>query len=274
MSIKDDMKEAKAGNMESVIIKNKLERLFYEDRKEEERYGLHASAIIGCEKDGFCYREQLLSLFFKMNQGEQLPVKLLKIFAQGNAMHEKWYKLFRNAGIAVAIERTLFLPEFDLSFTIDALLDFNLPFEDREPDEYICDVKSMNTHQFKHVNNHPSGEEQVNFYMWALTTYEKNRSGKKYKKGFVLIDDKNDQEIKVPVVHYNKSKIEPKIACLREIQTMKKEFIENRIVPPRICKNCDCKRASVCGMRDACWNIGMGRIPLPKSLREKRLEDA
>lgn len=272
MSLKDDIKNLKDGSIESVMIKQKLEQLFYISRENEQRYGLHASAIIGCEKDGFCYREQVLSLFFEMNQGEQLPVKLLKVFAQGNAMHEKWYSLFRAAGIDVAIERTLFLPQYDLSFTIDALIDFNKP-KGKQPDEIICDVKSMNTYQFKHAKGHPSGEEQVNFYLWALTEYEKTRSGKKYRKGFVLIDDKNDQEIKVPVVHYDKAKIAPKIACLKEIQTMKKEFVKEKVVPKRICKSSDCKRASVCGMRDACWNIGKGRRKLPKELRERRLKE-
>lgn len=275
MSIVNDIKNTKTGNesMEQVILRNKLERLFYEDRKTEQRYGLHASAVLGCLKDGFCYREQILSLFFKMNQGEQLPIKQLKVFAQGNAMHEKWYQLFRKAGIDVAIERTLFIPEFDLSFTIDALLDFNKPFKDREPDEQICDVKSQSSFAFRKTRTHPSGEAQVNFYMWALTCYEKNRSGKKYKKGFVLVDSKDDQEIRPIPVQYNKEKVAPVVDCLKEIQELKKDFIENHNAPDRICKNCDTKRASVCSMRDACWNIGMGRIKLPKEFRKQRLKE-
>lgn len=275
MSLKDAVKAKAQGKeaVEQMILKNKLERLFYEDRKQEQRYGLHASAVLGCLKDGFCYREQVLSLFYRMNQGEQLPIKQLKIFAQGNVMHEKWYNLFRKAGIDVAIERTLFLPEFDLSFTIDALIDFNKPYNDREADEYICDVKSQSTFAFRKTSRHPSGEAQVNFYMWALSRYEKNRSGKKYKKGFVLVDSKDDQEIRPIPVTYDKSKVEPVYECLKEIQTMKKVFVETKEPPARICKNSDCKRASVCSMRDACWNIGMGRVKLPSILREKRLRD-
>ena len=44
MSLKDAMK-AKAQGVESVeqmMLENKLNRLFYEDRKDEQRYGLHA----------------------------------------------------------------------------------------------------------------------------------------------------------------------------------------------------------------------------------------
>lgn len=270
MSLVDEMKAKNKEEMDQMILTNKLERLFFVKKEDqEERYGLHASAVLGCLKDGFCYREQVLSLFYKQNQGEQLPVKLLKIFAQGNAMHEKWYTLFRAAGIDVAIERTLFLPQYDLSFTIDALLDFNKPFEDRESDEQICDVKSQSTFAFKKTKRHPSGEAQVNFYMWALTEYEKERSGKKYKKGFVLVDSKDNQEIRPIPVYYNKKKNEPVIECLKEIQEMKKYFIEHKEAPPRICKSCDTKRASQCNMRDACWNIGIGRVLLPKELRKQ-----
>lgn len=276
MSLKDAMKAKENGQeaTEQMILKNKLERLFYVDREKEFRYGLHASAVLGCLKDSFCYREQVLSLFFQMNQGEQLPVKQLKIFAQGNAMHEKWYSLFRKAGIDVAIERTLFIPEFDLSFTIDALIDFNKPYADRKSNELICDVKSQSTFAFRKTTRHPSGEDQVNFYLWALTHYEKNRSGKKYRKGFVLVDSKDDQEIRPIPVYYDKERVRPVIDCLKEIQVMKKEFIDDGELPNRICKKCDCKRASTCSMRGACWNIGMGRKKIPKKLIEERIKNA
>lgn len=234
----------------ATMVKNRLERLFLESREHENRYGLHASAILASDND-FCYREQVLSLFYKMNQGEQLPIKQLKIFAQGNAMHEKWYNLFRQAGIDVAIERSLFLPQYDLSFTIDALLNiFN--------EEIICDVKSQNTFAFRKQKGHPSGEKQVNFYLWALTKY----TGIPHKKGFVLVDSKDDQEIKVVPVKYSKKAVEPYVDRLKEIQVFKKEFITNHKMPKRKCANCDTKRASTCNMRDACFNIGLGRRKL------------
>lgn len=256
MSMNKDLVSAKDGNMEALMIKNRLEKLFLEDRTDSDRYGLHASAIIASDEE-FCYRAQLLSLFYHQNQGEQLPIKSLKIFAQGNAMHEKWYKLFRKSGIDVAIERTLWLPEYDLSFTIDALLNlFN--------EEFVCDIKSQNLFTFKKQNGHPSGEKQVNFYLWALSKY----TGVVHNKGFVLVDSKDDQEIKVVPVHRDDSKNSQYIERLEDIQEMKKTFIEEHKAPPRKCKTCDCKQASKCFMRDACWNIGKGRIKLTKEERK------
>lgn len=255
-NISKDIKESMNNGIESVMIKNRLEKLFIEDRNSEDRYGLHASAIIASD-DQFCYRAQLLSLFYRQNQGQQLPVKLLKIFAQGNAMHEKWYKLFRKAGIDVAIERTLWLEDYDLSFTIDALLNlFN--------EEYVCDVKSQSTFAFKKQKGHPSGEKQVNFYLWALSKY----TGIPHKKGFVLVDSKDDQEIKVVPVKYDKEKVKPYVYRLKTIQEMKHDFIVNHEVPKRKCSNPDCKLASSCFMRDACWNIGQGRRKLSEAERK------
>lgn len=253
-----DLATLKANNKEdtwSMMIHNRLDRLFVEARDHENRYGLHASAILKSDNE-FCFREQLLSLFYEMNQGEQLPIKSLRIFAQGNAMHEKWYQLFRKTGIDVAIERSLFLPQYDLSFTIDALLNiFN--------EEIICDVKSQNSFAFRKAKGHPSGEKQVNFYLWALSKY----TGVPHRKGFVLVDSKDDQEFKVVPVTYDKEKVKPYVERLKMVQEMKKEFLTEKVVPPRKCPNQFCKRAETCNMRDACFNIGKGRIKLGKENR-------
>lgn len=249
--------EGDKSQMWAMMVENRLNRLFLESREHENRYGLHASAILSSESE-FCYREQILSLFYKMNQGEQLPIKLLKIFAQGNAMHEKWYTLFRQQGIDVAIERSLFLPQYDLSFTIDAVLNlFN--------EEIVCDIKSQNTYMFKRDKGHPKGEKQVNFYLWALSKY----TGVPHRKGFVLVDDKNDQNIKVVPVTYNKAKVMPYVERLKEIQRLKKVFLEQHKAPPRKFQSPDCKKCSQCNMRDACWNVGIGRVPLSKKERRR-----
>lgn len=245
-------------SIESLFYKRKFEQMFVDviqTEQHEERYGLHASAIIGPDAS-FCYREQVLSLFYKMNQGELLPVKQLKIFSQGNAMHEKWYKMFRALGYDVAIERTLFLKEYDLSFTIDALL--NLKKSGDPKDEIIVDVKSQNSFAFKKSKGHPSGEKQINFYCWALSKY----TGIPHKNGVVLVDSKDDQEIRPVPVHYDPEKNKPYIERLKNIQEMKKEFINEHIAPNRICKTPDCKRALECNMHDCCWKTGIGRVKL------------
>ena len=257
MSITKDLAEYNNGNMEAVLIKNRLEKLFLEDRNDKDRYGLHASAVIAPEGE-FCYRAQVLSLFFKQDQGHQLPIKSLKIFKQGNAMHDKWYSMFRASHIDIAIERTLWIPEYDLSFTIDAIVKIL-------GKEYIMDIKSQNSFTFTKTKGHPKGETQVNFYLWAYSHY----TGKPYKNGFVLVDNKNDSEIKVVPVKYDPDKAAPYIERLKTIQEFKQTFKEEHIMPKRECPNSECKRASKCVMRSACFNTGIGRVPLTKEERSK-----
>jgi len=250
-------------NAESLIIEQKLNSLFYEKPKinEEaklinlvlskngyntERVGLHASAIITSDNE-FCYREQVLSLFYKQRQGEQTNIKLKRIFEEGNAIHEKWQRLFIRGGIAMLqdLDRTRNIDKYNLSYTPDAIVKIG-------KFTYVVEIKSVNTYQFKNMKSHQSGKKQLMFYMLL--------SG--INKGFVLAEDKNTQEFKVFVYDYDKEVVLPFIERLEAIQTYKKQFKEEKKIVKRICDNSTCKRASKCPMRDACFNIGMGRIKL------------
>ena len=71
------------------------------------------------------------------------------------------------------------------------------------------------------------------------------------------------------IVRYDKSKVIPYVGRLKTIQEMKRDYIENGVLPPRKCKNCDVKRASQCNMRDACFNIGKGRVKLSAEERKR-----
>lgn len=264
---KNNLKEAltkqiQGGDAWSMMVEQRLNKLFIEDRQdmsaEGERVGLHASSILKGE-DHFCYREMVLALFFKQDQGADLPLKMLKIFAAGNAIHEKWYRLFRKAGIDVAIERTLFLDDYDLSFTIDALLDIL-------GEEVVCDVKSQGTFIFKKAKGHPSGEKQVNFYLWALTVY----TGVPHRRGFVLVDNKDSQELRIVPVIYSKEKVRPYVERLKKIQELKKDFLVRGKLPPRKFDDPNCKRCAECNLRSACWKIGMGRVYIDGQKRKAK----
>lgn len=239
----------------SIRVKQLIESMFVKQADRVDRYGLHASAIL--DSDGsFCYREQVLSLFYERNPGGFLPVNTLMIFAAGNAIHEKYYDLFRKNKIDIAIERTLSIDEYDLNFTIDALLNI-------DGEEIVCDVKSQNTRMFRQEKGHLSGEKQVNFYLWALSYL----TGEPHRKGFVLVEDKNTQKIKVVPVKYSKEEVKPYINRLKQIQILKDEFCYTKKPPARICDRDTCKRASRCGMRDACFNVGTGRNRLKHGKR-------
>ena len=143
MGILDEIKNdgmrngTKVQNDEQKKLEGILNKMFYLDKNIEEetkfvnmvmtrglesteRVGLHASAMIKGDKE-FCIRQQVLSLMYKQLQGEQDPVGLKRIFEEGNAIHEKWQRLFIRAGYAKpnTLDRTRFDNEYMLSFTPD-----------------------------------------------------------------------------------------------------------------------------------------------------------
>lgn len=119
-----------------------------------ERKGLHASAVIVSD-DKFCYRQQVLSLFYKQLQGEQTKVGLKRIFAEGDAIHEKWQRLFIRGGLCAPLDcdYSRFDEDFDLSYTPDIICKLPANMSLTEPcdkwEEYIVEIKSVNTYTYK-----------------------------------------------------------------------------------------------------------------------------
>lgn len=255
--------DEKFQNTSGLIIEQKLNKLFtlppnpdeelemirmQYDQKKGDRYGLHASAIIVGD-DRFCYREQVLSLFYKQNQGANISIGLKRIFEEGNYIHEKWQRLFIRGGYGIAkcMDRSRFCEEYDLSYTPDICPAKILPGK-----KHVVEIKSVNTFQFKHMKSHPSGKKQLMFYNFLTGLND----------GFVLAEDKNTQEFKVFPYEYDAVIVEPFVVRLENIQKYKKRFKKSKIMEDGICKNCQTKRALECGMRDACFNIGIGRVKL------------
>lgn len=251
------------GSTERLIIEQKLNSLFYLPPKikdeskfvelvlskngfDAERSGLHGSAIITSEND-FCYREQVLSLFYKMSQGGNVQIGLKRIFEEGNAIHEKWQRLFIRGGLGAPedMDRSRFSDEYDLSYTPDAIITIG-------KHEYVVEIKSVNTFQFSKMKSHPAGKKQLQLYMYLTGIH----------KGFVLCDDKNNQNFKVFLYAYDSGEVAPFIERLEAIQYYKGKFLSDKKMVKRNCKNSTIKRAKECNMCDACWNVGMGRIRL------------
>ena len=145
MGLVDDIKKEAKGNRtiiqssEAQELSKILNNLFYLDKdieeeakfvkqvmtrgaETQERVGLHASALITGDKD-FCVRQQVLSLIYRQLQGEQINVGLMRIFEQGNAIHEKWQRMFIRAGYSTAndLDVTQFNKRFKISFTPDII---------------------------------------------------------------------------------------------------------------------------------------------------------
>lgn len=231
----------------------------------QERTGLHASAMLAGEKD-FCLRAQVLSLIYKQSQGEQINPGLMRIFEQGNAIHEKWQRLFirANYGKAIDMDYTRFCEEYKLSYTPD--IDCYIPefFEGR----MIGEIKSVNTFQYQRMQKHPSAWKQCQFYMYLCIKELKNKkkwNGVDYTKGFVLSEDKNNQDFKIEVYDYNPVSIENYIERAEEIKFYyNRVFEKHKMVqrPKDTNNDCESKRCKDCFMRNACYNINGGKIKI------------
>jgi hypothetical protein len=217
----------------------------------QERIGLHASALIAGEKD-FCIRQQVLSLLYKQLQGEQVEIGLKRIFEQGNAIHEKWQRLFIRAGYSTYkdLDVTQYDERYKISFTPDIICTIPEFYDGK----MIGEIKSVNTFQFQHMSKHPSAYKQCQWYMFL----------KGIKKGFVLSEDKNTQDFKVEVYDFDSELVAPFQDRAEQIIYYYDRVIkEHKMVSrPKDCKSPDCKRCSKCALREACWNIGKGRVKI------------
>lgn len=215
----------------------------------QERVGLHASALIAGEKD-FCIRQQVLSLLYKQLQGEQVEVGLKRIFEQGNAIHEKWQRLFIRAGYSTYkdLDVTQYDERYKISFTPDIICRIPEFYDDK----MIGEIKSVNTYQFQKMSKHPSAYKQCQWYMFLTGI----------KKGFVLSEDKNTQDFKVEVYDFDSELIAPFQDRAEQIAYYYDRVLKEHkmVARPKDCKSPDCKRCSKCALRDSCWNIGKGRI--------------
>jgi hypothetical protein len=287
MSIVKDIKKAASSNGTKIQtsyeseLEQKFNKMFFLEKNIEEetafikqvmtrgletteRYGLHASAIIESDSK-FCVRQQVLSLMYKQIQGDNVSVPLKRIFEEGNAIHEKWQRMFIRAGYAKAknLDRSRFNEQYELSYTPDIMCRIPLKL-DKEKEELITmvgEIKSVNTYQFKNMTSHPSGKKQMQFYMWLTGVH----------KGFVLCDDKNTQEFKVFLYDFDMSIVAPFIERLEMIQFYKERALNEHKMVNRHedCKSVNCKKAQECPMRDACYGTGIGKVLLPRYSKGK-----
>lgn len=274
MGLVSDIKKSALGNntkiqsSEAAKLEKILNATFYLDKniseeakfvkqvmtrgqESQERVGLHASSLIVGDKD-FCVRQQVLSLIYKQLQGEQINVGLMRIFEQGNAIHEKWQRLFIRAGYSKAsdLDVTQFNDVYKISFTPDIICSIPEFYDGK----MIGEIKSVNTFQFQRMVKHPSAWKQCQWYMYLTGIH----------KGFVLSEDKNTQDFKIEVYDYDPSIVAPFIDRAEAIKYYYNKLMKQHkmVQRPDDAKSSDCKRCKDCPMRLSCWNLEGGKIKI------------
>lgn len=272
MGLVDSIKKTAIGNKtkiqssEATRLEKILNRMFYLEKdpvkevefikqmmtrgqETQERVGLHASALIAGDKD-FCIRQQVLSLLYKQLQGEQIDPALRRIFEQGNAIHEKWQRLLIRAGYSEPhdLDFTQYYKKYMVSFTPDIICEIP-EFHDGK---MVGEIKSVNTFQFQRMTHHPSAGKQLQWYMFLTGIH----------KGFVLSEDKNNQDFKIEVYDYDPLKVAPFIERAEAIMYYYNRAInEGKMVKrPDNANSSTCKRCEKCPMRLSCWNFPGGKM--------------
>lgn len=274
MGIVDEIKKDAIGNKtkiqssDAVVLEKIFNRMFFlpKDVEQEtrfvnmvmtrgtdtqERIGLHASALIKGDKD-FCLRQQVLSLLYRQLQGEQISVGLKRVFEEGNAIHEKWQRMFIRAGYSTpwTLDVTKFNKKYRISYTPDIICEI--------PEFYngkmVGELKSVNTFQFQKMTRHPSAWKQLQWYMYLTGIH----------KGFVLSEDKNTQDFKVEVYDFDNTIVAPFIDRAEQIKFYYNRALKEKkmVKRPKGAKDSECKRCKECALRNACWNIDGGGIRL------------
>lgn len=232
----------------------------------QERTGLHASSIISAHGK-YCERQMVLSLHYKQLQGEQVNIGLKKIFEEGNAIHEKWQRLFIRAGYAKActLDKTRFDDDYMLSYTPDIVCRIPEFFEG----VMVCEIKSVNTFMFKKMTSHAEARKQLLLYMHeCIKEARRKKKWNKvdYTKGFVLCEDKNTQETKIFLYDYHEE-IKKERKTIDRLDSVREAYEIScacKKFPDRIpdCDSYTCKCAERCPMKDACWNKNEGKVKL------------
>ena len=241
-------------------IKNEikfLKNVMTRGQETQERVGLHASSFIHVHDNDFCVRELVLSLLFKQRQSEQISPGLKRIFEEGNAVHEKWQRLFIRAGYSNwnELDETQYYNDYKISFTPDIICSIPSIFDG---EKMLGEIKSVNTNQFDQFirknKTHPTAGKQLQWYMFLSGIH----------KGFVLNDNKNNQDFKIEFYEYDEKIVLPFVEKAEEViyyyERFKKE--KKMVKRPSFAKSSKSIKCNKCAMRDACWNIGMGRIKI------------
>lgn len=219
-----------------------IRNIIQKGQKDMNRKGLHASGLTVSD-DQFCIREQVLSLIFKQRQNERLPVDTLRIFEQGNAIHEKWQRLFLRAGFSryFDLDVTKFKKEYLINFTPDIICVIPDMFGN---EKVIGEIKSMNTFQFEKVNRHPTAYKQLEWYMYLSGIH----------KGFVLTEDKNTQRFMTEIYDFDYEQVRPFIKRLKEVNVRYQRYKESGKMVKREKRFSELsERCKKCPMLSPCW---------------------
>lgn len=237
------------------MVSDKFDELFQNWNKAKgSREGIHVSSIIVADTS-FCIRQIVLMQHFAH---APLPLHgiVLRIFAQGWAIHQKWQELFKFAGIAEETELTHYHKDTGASFTPDAIVTM---FKRR----FLIEIKSMNAEAYNSMRSvHKDALVQANMYMHL----------EGIRQAIILVENKDNQEFKLWVVEYDRALIKKYIKRLDDIGAWLALYKAERKLPARHlrCPTEDTPKARSCSVRAACFAGKFAREAMRREHRQAR----
>lgn len=209
----------------------------------EERKGLHASMILEDETT-FCHRKCVLAALYRQKQKEHVTADLLRIFEEGNAIHEKWQRLFLRGGLTdiANCDTTKHSKTYNILYSPDIIAEI-------EGEQYIVEIKSMCSMAYRKMLTtslpHAKAETQAQLYMFFTGI----------RKAIVLCENKDTQDFDVSVLTYDPDKVAVYADRMLDINLCIEDLFERgRMVKKHDkCISYDCKMALDCPMRDVCF---------------------
>lgn len=203
-----------------------------------EPFYFHPSTILkeSCQRKiqyKFCryaFKEDILDdmlekdIFKLFGRDIEKAAKLKRIFDNGNDVHDRYARYFDEMGILIEEERPLYNEGYRIKGFADDILNLD--------GDCIIEMKSMNTMQAskltKPVKDH---EIQLQFYMYLTGIH----------RGFVVYENKNNQDIIEFYLTYDESKIS---YILERIEDILNKTKEDKLADKKMssCRTCPYKK--------------------------------
>ncbi len=232
----------------AALFKMDVEDMFNQwDQAKPLRTGMpHASAILAPDHE-YCLRKLVLTAHYpeQVERPELKPwtANQNQIFLNGWVLHEKYQNLFQRFGRVVEVEQSHFDPDRLLHFTPDAIVE-------HLGENMIVEIKGYKAESFNKLDECGPAPEaahmQANLYMHLLHL----------QHALILVENKNDQKIKVWCVAYDCELVQPYLDRIYHFRTALHKAENDRGLPDRMCKTSRDRNAEKCGVCQLCFKKG------------------
>lgn len=215
------------------MLKELIDKFYLDQQRDRQQTHFYISDAGKCPR----------AVFFKFKNAprEKMDARILRIFERGEHLHRNIFNILYRLKIGVTTEIPIPAQEI-ISGRADAILCVN-------NENYVLDIKSMNSMVFRKLTA-PKEEnaQQLQLYMHYFNI----------KKGILLYIDKDRQELKEFIVHYDANLVQSLLGGLEEL----KKQIESDTVPPTIpeypgnwqCKYCQFRQiCDIAGREELGW---------------------